>query len=173
MGIALEAMQKEREKAGQLKYDSKTGQFMRYEPNNGFGGFVMGRDNGKWIPVGGPGFGQTVNTPTPPADFNNLPKQPRVAAQPYVRPNAPTQNTGSGYMPQFDPSFIQQMLAQRFGNQQPNAGMPAAVQQTLTPGAQQTYGGYQGQGQNGLAGLRSLSNPAAMGQMGGTPSAPF
>jgi hypothetical protein len=152
----------------QVYYDPKTGQLMQSNPS--YNRFGAGAGLPKFIPVNGQGIGRTTNTP-PPVDFNNLPKQQTTQAQPYVRPNAPPQNTSSGYRPQFDPTFIQQMLAQRFGNQQPNAGMPAAVQQTLTPGAQQSYGGFQGQG--GLAGLRSLSNPAPMAPAGGTQNAPF
>jgi len=142
-------------------YDPKTGQMMRPNPEYGFGSNVP-----QYIPVkaGGLEPGPTAYTP-PAVDFNSLPKQSIAQAQPYVRPNAPAQNTGSGYRPQFDPSFIQQMLAQRFGNQQPNAGVPTMTRPagpaTLTPGATQTYGGAQGP--SGLAGLRSIA--------GGTPNA--
>jgi hypothetical protein len=132
---------------------------------------IINPDSGKGRPGGknAPRFipfnknpGQTVYTP-PAVDFNNLPQQTLPQVQAYARPNLPAQNTGSGYRPQFDPTFIQQMLAQRFGNQQPNAGMPAAVARpTLTPGATQTYGGMQGP--SGLAGLRSIA--------GGMPDAP-
>ena len=116
--------------------------------------------------------GQTAYT-SPSVDFNALPRQTPAgvqiygagqAATPYQRPTAPPQNTGSGYRPQFDPTFIQQMLAQRFGNNQ-GAGIPTATRPvgppTLTPGATQSYGGYQGQG--GLGALRALANPAPVG----------
>lgn len=141
-------------------YDPKTGQMMR--PNPAYNG--LNQSIPQYIPVGGLEPGPTTYTP-PAVDFNALPKQTIAQAQPYVRPNAPAQNTGSGYRPQFDPSFIQQMLAQRFGNQQPNAGVPTMTRPTgpatLTPGATQTYGGVQGP--SGLAGLRSIA--------GGTPNA--
>lgn len=151
----------------QVYFDTKTGQYMR--PNPAYKAYGVGSKQPRYISTGGPGANDTPKTP--PIDFNKLPRQQIEQAQPYVRPNAPTQNTGSGYLPQFDPTFIQQMLAQRFGNQQPNTGMPAAVPQTLTPGAQQSYGGYQGQ--SGLAGLRSIANPAAMAPAGGTYNAPM
>jgi len=155
----------------QVYYDPKTGQLMQSNP--AYNMYGTGRNLPQYIPVNGQGIGQTTYTP-PTVDFNNLPKHSNPQAgtvQPYVRPNAPPQNIGSGYRPQFDPSFIQQMLAQRFGNQQPNAGIPTAVQPTLTPGAQQSYGGFQGQG--GLAGLRSIANPAPAAPAGGMQNAPF
>jgi hypothetical protein len=175
MGVYFDAQQREREKSGQVIYDPATNQFMRYEPAQGLMvGSINGNRQGRYVPISAPGFGQTTYTP-PTVDFNNLPKhsnsQSGVPVQPYVRPNAPPQNIGSGYRPQFDPSFIQQMLAQRFGNQQPNAGIPTAVQPTLTPGAQQSYGGFQGQG--GLAGLRSIANPAPAAPAGGIQNAPL
>ena len=147
----------------QVFYDPKTGQMMRRNPDSIKGGKAGGAP--AFIPVNGLQPGPTTYTP-PAVDFNALPQQTIAQAQPYVRPNAPAQNTGSGYRPQFDPSFIQQMLAQRFGNQQPGAGIPTMTRPTgpatLTPGATQTYGGMQGP--SGLAGLRSIA--------GGTPNAP-
>ena len=137
------------------------------------------RSGSKNQPTGtfGGSFGQTAYTP-PAVDFNTLPSQlpaglqvygAGVQAQPYQRPTAPIAPTGMGYRPQFDPTFIQQMLAQRFGNNQ-SAGIPTATRPvgppTLTPGAPQNYGGYQGQG--GLGALRALANPAPMGGQGET-----
>ncbi len=55
---------------------------------------------------------------------------PTPTPTPTPVPSTPTQNTGSGYRPQFDPSFIQQMMAQRFGSQQPGAGVPSITQPT-------------------------------------------
>lgn len=87
-------------------------------------------------------------------------------------PTQPTAPTGTGYRPQFDPTFIQQMLAQRFGNNQ-GTGIPTATRPvgppTLTPGATQSYGGYQGQG--GLGALRAISNPAPTAPVGGNTNA--
>lgn len=164
MGIGLQQPSGAPAGYDQVYYDSKTGQFMRPNPAYTRKGAMQSKlpynPASKWIPVGGMNPGQTAYTP-PSVDFNALPQQAIPQAQPYVRPNAPTQNTGIGYRPQFDPTFIQQMLAQRFGNQQPNAGVPSVARPTLTPGAAQTYGGYQGQG--GLGALRAMSNPAPMG----------
>jgi len=114
MGIAIDAQQRERERSGQVIYDPTTNQFMRYEPPpSTFIGSINSNRQGRYVPINAPGFGQTTYTP-PTVDFNNLPKhansQSGVPVQPYVRPNAPRQNIGSGYRPQFDPSFIQQML---------------------------------------------------------------
>jgi len=113
----------------------------------------------------------------PTIDFNALPSQVPTGlniygagtqATPYQRPTQPTAPTGTGYRPQFDPTFIQQMLAQRFGNNQ-SSGIPTATRPagppTLTPRTTQTYGGYQGQG--GLGALRAIANPT-----GGTTNAP-
>ena len=121
-------------------------------------------------------FGQTTYTP-PSVDFNALPSQLPAgiqvygagqAATPYQRPTRPTMPAETGYRPQFDPTFIQQMLAQRFGNNQ-GAGIPTATRPvgppTLTPGAVQNYGGVQGQG--GLGALRALANPAPVAPTGG------
>lgn len=85
-------------------------------------------------------------------------------ATPYQRPTMPTAPTGTGYRPQFDMSFIQQMLAQRMGGQAPRP--PAAP--TLTPGAVQNYGAPQGLG--GLAALRGIS-AGNVNPTGGTPNA--
>lgn len=136
----------------------------------------------KPVPISGFGqAGQTVYTP-PSVDFNKLPNQIPAgvqvygagnAATPYQRPTAPAQPQGTGYRPQFDPTFIQQMLAQRFGNNQ-GSGIPTATRPvgppTLTPGAPQTYGGYQGQG--GLGALRAMGNQAPAAPVGGNPNAP-
>lgn len=157
-------------------FDPKSGQLVQSNPASTKKG-MMGSGGKydpkapKWIPIGG-AYGQTAYTP-PSVDFNALPQQTIPQAQAYMRPNAPAQNIGSGYRPQFDPTFIQQMLAQRFGNQQPNAGIPAITRPagpaTLTPGAAQTYGGIQGQG--GLAALRAIANPAPVTPTGGMPDA--
>lgn len=140
---------------------------MRANPNYGYG-----ISQPQYIPVNNAGIAPGPTTYTPPAvDFNTLPKQSAAQAQPYVRPNAPAQNTGSGYRPQFDPTFIQQMLAQRFGA--PQAGIPTVAKPSLTPRATQSYGGYQGPG--GLAALRGIAGPAPTAPaapMGGTPNAP-
>jgi hypothetical protein len=148
-------------------YDPKTGQMMRTNPEYN----QYTRSGPQYIPVSGIGGlqpGPTAYTP-PTVDFNTLPQQTIPQAQPYVRPNAPAQNTGSGYRPQFDSSFIQQMLAQRFGNQQPGAGIPAMARPTgpatLTPGV------FSGTGQGGLAALRSISGPTPVAPTGGIPSA--
>ncbi len=156
--------------------DEKTGQLMRPNPNYS----SWDRSQPQYIPVGGTGSnvlgrlgGQTTYTP-PSVDFNALPRQvpagvqiygAGTAAQPYQRPTRPTAPTGTGYRPQFDPTFIQQMLAQRFGNNQ-GTGIPTAARPTLTPGAVQNYGGVQGQG--GLGALRALANPAPTGGQGET-----
>lgn len=153
-------------------YDPKSGQFMMPNPKaTKAGGGKLGKEH-RFIPVGGT-FGQTTYTP-PAVDFNTLPSQLPAGlqiygagsqAQPYQRPTRPTAPTGTGYRPQFDPTFIQQMLAQRFGNNQ-GAGIPTAARPTLTPGAVQNYGGVQGQG--GLGALRALANPAPTGGQGET-----
>lgn len=74
-------------------------------------------------------------------------------ATPYQRPvnPNPVSQAFNGFRPQFDSSFIQQILAQRGQGQFARpTGAP-----TLTPGAAQNYGGYQGLG--GLAALRGIS----------------
>ena len=136
----------------------------------------------KPVPISG--FGQTKQTAyTPPSvDFNALPNQTPTGLQvygagtqatPYQRPTRPTAPTSTGYRPQFDPTFIQQMLAQRFGNNQ-GSGIPTATRPsgpvTITPAVQQTYGGYQGQG--GLGALRAMGNRAPAAPVGGTTNAP-
>lgn len=146
-------------------YDPKTGQYMQQAPSSGTSltGLPWGAGGTpRYVPITTTA-GQTAYTPKPPVNFNNLPQITPTGAgissgQPYVRP-APQ---APQYTPQFDPTFIQQMMAQRFGNTQPNAGLPAVSgPPTLTPGAQQSYGGIQGQG--GLAALRGIA--------GGTPIA--
>lgn len=158
-------------------YDANSGQLMMLNPKATKAGGGKLRNEPRYIPVGG-NYGQTAYTP-PTVDFNNLPNQipagmqvygTGAAATPYQRPTAPTQPQGTGYRPQFDPTFIQQMLAQRFGNNQ-GTGIPTATRPagppTLTPGVSQTYGGYQGQG--GLGALRAIANSASSG---GTTNAP-
>lgn len=153
-------------------YDAKTGQLMMPNPKaqKGMGG--MKGSEPRYIPVGSAGaglFGNNLNSAPPSVDFNALPRQVPAGvqvygagsqAQPYQRPTRPTTPTGTGYRPQFDPTFIQQMLAQRFGNNQ-GAGIPTAARPTLTPGTVQNFGGYQGQG--GLGALRAIANPAPAG----------
>ena len=160
----------------QVAYNPSTGQFM--QPNPEYNS-LTNRTAPQWIPVSGFGrTGQTAYTP-PTVDFNNLPSQIPTGVQvygggtqatSYQRPTAPTQPQGTGYRPQFDPTFIQQMLAQRFGNNQ-GSGIPTTTRPagppTLTPGVSQTYGGYQGQG--GLGALRAIANSASSG---GTTNAP-
>ena len=134
----------------------------------------------KPVPISGFGqSGQTTYTP-PTVDFNNLPNQisagmqiygAGAAATPYQRPTAPTQPQGTGYRPQFDPTFIQQMLAQRFGNNQ-GTGIPTATRPagppTLTPGTRDYYPTNQST-QGGLGALRAIANSASSG---GTTNAP-
>lgn len=193
-------------KGGTVYYDPSIGYYYReqiptWEARNtpgviseisqrtyGGAGPSFGNRTTYYKPVPISGFGQTKQTAyTPPSvDFNSLPNQvpagiqvygAGTAAMPYQRPTRPTtQPQGTGYRPQFDPTFIQQMLAQRFGNNQ-GSGIPTATRpagpQTITPAVQQTYGGYQGQG--GLGALRAMGNraPAApAAPKGGNPNAP-
>lgn len=153
-------------------------------PNpQGAGGYAFNRTYYRNVPISGPT--QQAATPTAPAvNFNDLPNQTTTGlniygagnqAQAYQRPTTPTAPTqGAGYRPQFDMGFVQQMLAQRFGNNQ-GSGLPTmAGPPTHTPGANQSYGGLQGQG--GLAALRALGTQNPTGQpaapVGGTPIAP-
>lgn len=135
----------------QVYYDPKTGQYMQPNPtfNASFHAFGIGQKVPQYVPINPGGTtGATAYTP-PSFDFNSLPQQTIAQAQPYVRPNAPAQNTGSDYRPQFDPTFIQQMLAQRFGMQQPNAGIPTVAQ--VNPLQPQSAG---------IAGLPQANQPA-------------
>ena len=122
--------------------DPKTGQLMQQNPasvkKSPYGSTTYDRNAPKYIPFGGQ-IGQTAYTPKPPVDFNNLPQITPTGAgissgQPYVRP-APQ---APQYTPQFDPTFIQQMMAQRFGNTT-QQGIPAATQ--LLPPTQGQAGG--------------------------------
>lgn len=134
-------------------------------------GHAIGGGNRQYIDGGIFGMGNSQPSP-PPAPItprNYVPAGLQVyggdtQATPYQRPTMPTAPTGTGYRPQFDMSFIQQMLAQRMGGQAPRP--PAAP--SLTPGTAQTYGAPQGIG--GLAALRGIAvgnvNPT-----GGTPNA--
>ena len=158
-------------------YDHMTNQFVQVNPNY----VSWDRSQPQYVPLNnsvvGKNKGQTTTYIPPTVDFNKLPSQipagvqvygAGTAAQPYQRPTRPTAPAGTGYRPQFDPTFIQQMLAQRFGNNQ-GTGIPTATRPagppTLTPGAVQNYGGVQGQG--GLGALRAIANPAPVAPTGG------
>ena len=188
-------------RGGQVYYDPTIGSYYRqpvsvfqknepgvmstYSPSgyNQLGQFSAGRTGYyRRVPIGD-GFGQTAYTP-PTVDFNNLPSQIPTGVQvygggtqatSYQRPTAPTQPQGTGYRPQFDPTFIQQMLAQRFGNNQ-GSGIPTATRPagppTLTPGTRNYYPSNPPM-QSGLGALQAIGNttspaPAA----GGTTNAP-
>lgn len=162
-------------------YDARSGQFYTQAApgtnplaNSAFAGLaaMQARSNPK-TPITGPfggGSSQGVQTGAPITPTTNyVPAGLQVygagnVATPYQRPVNPTAPTGAGYRPQFDMSFIQQMLAQRMGGQFPR---PQAAP-TLTPGAVQNYGGYQGIG--GLAALRGIS-AGNVNPTGGTPNA--
>lgn len=110
------------------------------------------------------------SSPAPIIPQNMIPQGLQVygagnQATAYQRPTAPTAPIGTGFRPQFDPNFMNQILAQRMGGQ--TARPPAAP--TLTPGASNTYGGYGGIG--GLAALRGISVGNVGGNVGGTGNA--
>lgn len=167
----------------QVAYDPTTGQYVTPNPN--YTTWGTGRTQPQWIPVGSlnnSGLGANLNQ-APSVDFNALPSQVPTGlniygagtqATPYQRPTQPTAPTGTtGYRPQFDPSFIQQMLAQRFGNNQ-GTGIPTTARPvgppTLTPKTTHTYAGFQGEG--GLGALRAMGNQAPAVPVGGTTNAP-
>lgn len=146
-------------------YDAKTGQYYTVGTQN-----VMGHilESGPRTYINGGDnqasglFGKNINqgtTTTPAAIPSYMPAGLQVYGSEPVTPAArPTPQARPGTAPQFDMSFLQQLMAQRA--QQPAPPAPPAGPPTLTPGQQ--YGNPAMGG--GLAALRAIA--------GTQPSAP-